>query len=83
MRGFEAMFAKIKPFIALYTAVIFMMTGIGLLNTYLGLRLSLEGVSTHKTGLVLTTYFIGLIVGTFYCRGLSVVLGILGHIAHL
>jgi MFS family permease len=68
MRGFEAMFAKIKPFIALYTAVIFMMTGIGLLNTYLGLRLSLEGVSTHKTGLVLTTYFIGLIVGTFYCR---------------
>ena len=71
------MFAKIKPFIALYTAVIFMMTGIGLLNTYLGLRLSLEGVSTHITGLVMTTYFIGLIVGTFYCR--RIILSV-GHI---
>ena len=62
------MLASIKPFIALYTSVLFLMTGVGLLNTYLGLRLSLEGVSTQVTGIVLTAYFLGLTLGTFFCR---------------
>lgn len=71
------MFSNIKPFVALYTAVMFMMTGTGLLNTYLGLRLSMEGLSTQATGLVLTTYFAGLIVGSVYCKR---VIRSVGHI---
>jgi MFS family permease len=45
-----------------------MMMGLGLLNTFLGFRLSLEGVSTQVTGLVLSSYFVGLVAGTSYCR---------------
>jgi MFS family permease len=45
-----------------------MMMGLGLLNTFLGFRLSLEGVSTQVTGLVLSAYFVGLVAGTTYCR---------------
>lgn len=71
------MFANVRPFIALYSAVMLLMTGIGLLNTYLGLRLSLEGLSTQATGLVLTAYFGGLIFGTFFCKR---VIRSVGHI---
>ncbi|MGM0394154.1 MAG: MFS transporter, partial [Thermodesulfobacteriota bacterium] len=62
------MYANIRPFIALYSSVVLMMMGLGLLNTFLGFRLSLEGVSTQVTGLVLSAYFVGLVAGTTYCR---------------
>jgi MFS family permease len=62
------MYANIRPFIALYSSVVMMMMGLGLLNTFLGFRLSLEGVSTQVTGLVLSAYFVGLVAGTTYCR---------------
>jgi MFS family permease len=44
------------------------MMGLGLLNTYLGFRLSIEGVSTQVTGMVLSAYFVGLVTGTTWCR---------------
>ncbi len=71
------MFPVLKPFIALYSAVLFMMTGLGLLNSYLSLRLSIEGVSTQMVSVVLTSYFIGLVVGTFVCKRM---ISSVGHI---
>ena len=71
------MYANIRPFIALYSSVTLMMMGLGLLNTFLGLRLSLEGVSTQVTGLVLSAYFVGLVAGTAYCRK---IIQTVGHI---
>ena len=62
------MLSNIRPFISLYSSVTLMMMGLGLLNTFLGFRLSLEGVSTQVTGLVLSAYFVGLVAGTTYCR---------------
>lgn len=62
------MLANIRPFIALYSAVTLLMMGLGLLNTYLGFRLSIEGVSTQVTGLVLSAYFVGLVAGTTWCK---------------
>jgi MFS family permease len=62
------MLANIKPFIALYSSVALLMMGLGLLNTYLGFRLSIEGVSTQVTGMVLSAYFVGLVAGTTWCR---------------
>ncbi len=62
------MYANIRPFIALYTSVTLLMMGQGLLNTFLGFRLSLEGVSTQVTGLVLSAYFVGLVAGTIVGR---------------
>ncbi|MFH1153900.1 MAG: MFS transporter [Pseudomonadota bacterium] len=64
------MTAILVPFIALYTAVLTLMMGIGLLNTFLSLRMTLEGYSTQTTGLVLTAYYVGLILGNFLCYSL-------------
>ncbi|WP_300455042.1 MFS transporter [Desulfobacula sp.] len=60
----------LKSFMALYTAVLIMAMGLGLLSTFLSLRLTLEGFSTQTTGLILTAYFIGSAVGTIYCSHL-------------
>lgn len=40
-----------------------MLLGSGLLSTYLGLRLSAEGVSAIWIGLLMTSYYIGLVMG--------------------
>jgi len=58
----------LKPFIALYAATLVVGMSLGLLATFLSLRLTVEGFSTQVTGLILTSYFIGSVVGTFYCR---------------
>lgn len=57
------MLSLIKPFAALYTAVFLEMAGLGLLGTYLSLRLTVEGFSAQTTGFVLTTYYAGLVTG--------------------
>jgi len=43
---------------------------LGLLATFLSLRLTIEGFSTQMTGLILTSYFVGSVVGAIYCRPL-------------
>ena len=61
------MIAILKPFIALYAAMLLVAMSLGLLATFLSLRLTIEGFSTQITGIILTSYFIGAVVGTFYC----------------
>ncbi|WP_304511915.1 MFS transporter [Desulfobacula sp.] len=58
----------LKSFIALYTATLLLAMSLGLLATFLSLRLTVEEFSTQVTGMILTSYFIGSIIGTFYCR---------------
>ena len=67
----------LKPFIALYAAILLVAMSLGLLTTFLSLRLSIEGFSTLVTGLILTSYYVGSIVGTFYC---SRMIRSVGHI---
>ena len=62
------MLVNIKPFIALYSAILLLTTGSGLLGTYIGLRLSMEGLSSQMTGLIMTAYFVGATAGAFFCR---------------
>jgi len=71
------MVSILKPFIALYTAVLLVATSLGLLATFLSLRLTIEGFSTLVTGMILTSYFIGSVVGTFWC---SRIIRNVGHI---
>ena len=54
-------------FVALYLAVFLLMAGIGLLGTYLPLRLTVDGVSTQLIGFVTSAYFLGMCVGALYC----------------
>jgi MFS family permease len=64
------MLSILKPFIALYTAVLFLMISLGLLTTFVSLRLTMEGYATQVAGLIVTSYFIGVIVGSLYCKNL-------------
>lgn len=54
-----------------------LMLGAGLQSTLLGLRATLEGFPTLVTGLVLSCYYVGYVIGTFTAPPL---LGRLGHI---
>jgi len=60
----------LKPFIAIYGAMFLLAMGLGLLATFVSLRLTIEGFSAQVTGLILTSYFIGSVVGTFCCSRL-------------
>lgn len=54
-------------FVALFVAVLVLTLGHGLLGTFLSLRLTLDGVSTQTTGLVMAAYYLGLILGALLC----------------
>lgn len=56
----------LKSFIALYTAMFLMASALGLLATFLSLRLTIEGYYPQVTGIILTAYFAGSVFGTFY-----------------
>lgn len=60
----------LRSFTALYVAVLILAMGLGLLATFLSVRLTLQGFSPQVTGLILTAYFMGSVAGTFYCRRL-------------
>jgi MFS family permease len=55
---------------SLYAAVLVLAMGLGLLATFLSVRLTLQGFSPQVTGLILTAYFVGSVVGSFYCSRL-------------
>lgn len=58
----------IAAFSSLYFATLLMLTGSGLLGTYIGLRLAGEGVSEIWIGILMTAYYVGLVMG-----------GVVGH----
>ncbi|MBI9092685.1 MAG: MFS transporter [Desulfobacterium sp.] len=67
----------LKSFLALYTATLILAMGLGLLATFLSVKLTIGGFSPLSTGMILTAYFIGSAVGAIYCGRL--IKGI-GHI---
>lgn len=58
------------PFVALFTATLLLLTGVGLLGTYLPLQLTVQGVSAQIIGLVMSANFFGMLVGAFQCHKL-------------
>ena len=58
--------AALSPFVALYGATFVLMVGMGLLGSFLGVRLTIEGVSVATIGRVMTAYYVGLLVGAFF-----------------
>lgn len=53
----------LTAFSSLYFATLLMLLGSGLLSTYIGLRLSAEGVSEVWIGVLMTGYYVGLVLG--------------------
>lgn len=60
-------YAAISPII---TANVFFQLGNGLLTTVIGVRLDAEGLSTQVAGLVFSSYYGGLLLGTIFSRDL-------------
>lgn len=58
------------PFVALFTATLLLLIGVGLLGTYLSLQLTIQGVSAQVIGLVMSANFLGMLVGAFQCQKL-------------
>lgn len=69
-----------SPFKAIYQLLLgvsLIMLGIGLLGTLLALRARAEGYSLVMTGVIMSSYFIGYIIGSFICPS---VIKRIGHI---
>ena len=52
-----------------------LMLGAGLQGTLLGLRATLEGIPTQVTGLIMSCYYVGYLVGTFVAPRLVLKVG--------
>ena len=59
------MVAAVGAFFALFTAVFILLTGVGLLGTFLSLRTVIAGFATQTTGLIMASYFLGMSLGHF------------------
>jgi MFS family permease len=64
------MVSTLTSFSALFLANLTLLTGLGLLGTFLSLRLTIEGYAPQTTGLVMGSYFFGLIIGSYVCQRL-------------
>ncbi len=62
------MIATISPFLSLYSSVLILLMGVGLLSTFLSLRMTMVGFSTDVIGLIQAAYYLGLVLGSFFCR---------------
>ncbi|MFW5854878.1 MAG: MFS transporter [Thermodesulfobacteriota bacterium] len=64
------MVSTLSNFFGLFTAVFIMLMGVGSLSTLLSLRMTMAGFSAQLTGLIMATYFLGLVFGSFVCQPL-------------
>ena len=64
------MVSTLTSFVALYAAVFTLLMGVGLLGTFLSLRMTMAGFSTEVIGLILAAYYAGLVLGSVVCQRL-------------
>lgn len=55
---------------SLFLSCFILLLGNGLINILLPVRMGLEGMSTQVIGIVLSLYFVGLLIGALYCTSL-------------
>ena len=61
------MLTTLTLFIALFLTTLTMMVGAGLLGSLLSLRMNIEGFSEPTIGVILSGFYIGLVIGSFIC----------------
>ncbi|NMR27601.1 hypothetical protein HH219_19010 [Pseudoalteromonas sp. NEC-BIFX-2020_015] len=57
-------------FLALFTSCFILLLGNGLINVLLPVRMGFDGVDLDTIGMVLSLYFVGLLVGAIYSTNL-------------
>ncbi len=57
-------------FTSLYSAVLMLLMGVGLLGTLISLQMTLEGYPAQITGLIMSAYYAGAVLGSLTCHRL-------------
>ncbi|MEH6593566.1 MAG: MFS transporter [Halioglobus sp.] len=60
----------LRPFLALFTSCFILFLGNGLVNVLLPVRMEMDGIATDMIGMVLSFYYVGMLIGAFYARHL-------------
>ena len=55
---------------SLFLSCFILLLGIGLINVLLPVRMNLDGLSTESIGIVLSLYYVGLLIGALYSTSL-------------
>jgi MFS family permease len=58
------------PLISLFISCFILLLGNGLINVLIPVRMGLDGVNTHTIGMVLSLYFVGMLLGAIYSKNL-------------
>lgn len=64
------MLSVVKPLVPLIASCFILLLGSGLTNTFLPLRMEINGLDTDTIGLLITFYFIGMLLGAMYSKHL-------------
>lgn len=64
---FNFMLSKIYSVYSLLLAVAILLLGSGLLGTTLGIRAGMEGFSDAVTGIIMAAFFLGYVLGSYWC----------------
>ncbi|MDF1590690.1 MAG: MFS transporter [Desulfobacterales bacterium] len=64
------MISTLISFSALYISVFTLLLGTGFLGFFLSLRMTLQGFSALLTGWIMAAYFLGMVLGSFFCQRL-------------
>ena len=64
------MIAPVVSISSLLAGIAVLLLGLGLLATALGVRAAAEGFPDSITGLVMSAYFGGFVIGTYVCPGI-------------
>jgi|TARA_B110000438_G_scaffold299951_1_gene351192 MFS family permease len=59
-----------KSLFSLFLSCFILLSGIGLINVLLPVRMNLDGLSTEVIGIVLSLYYVGLLIGALYSTSL-------------
>ena len=62
------MLATFTPLIPLFASCFILFMGNGLTNTFFPLRMQLNGLGTDSIGLIISVYFIGMLLGAMYSK---------------
>ena len=55
----------LQSFLALFSAVLLLTLGTGLLGTLLSVQMAMAGMGSQTTGLVMSMFYAGLVLGSF------------------
>mgnify|MGYP002640535632 CR=1 FL=1 len=62
--------STLLPLLSLLTSSIILYMGIGLMNVLVPVRMGLEGMATDTIGMVLSLFFVGMLIGAIYSKKL-------------